>query len=134
MASAMSLQCIVAPLILIEQLQTRLSDQLESLDNILSDIPSEHHQIRIAVIDAIIVLRSSIHTLETERLVCHLSIHRRLTQFIRRHRHLPVIEDIDDSSDSMPQYCHLFSLATPSVARWRQQSELHTPRSKTRAY
>ena len=91
--------------------------------------PSEHQQVRLASIDAIRVLRNYLHTLETERLVCYLHVHRRLPIFLRRHGHLPAIEDIDESSDSMP-WCRaicLVSLATPSVAWWRHWSELHTP-------
>ena len=95
----MSLHRLFAPLILLQQLHTRISAQFESLDNILSDIPSGHEQVRQTLVTTIQILRQSLHILETERLVCHLRVHRGLAVYLRRHGHLPAIADIDESSD-----------------------------------
>ena len=98
----MTLQSIFAPLILTENLHSRLSDQLEMLDTLLADIPSEFQTVRLVVIESIRILRTAVHTLESQRVVCYLTIHRRFAQYIQTHGHLPAIEDIDDSSDSQP--------------------------------
>ena len=98
----MSLHRLFAPLILLEQLHARISAQLESLDDLFSDIPSEHEQVRQALVTTTQILRQSLHTLETERLVCYLRFHRGLAVYLRRHGHLPAIADTEDFSDSIP--------------------------------
>ena len=72
----MSLHRLFAPLNLLEQLHARISAQLESFDNILSDTPSEREQVRQTLVTTTRILRQSLHTLETERLACYLRVHR----------------------------------------------------------
>ena len=98
----MTLQAIFANLILIETLHSRLTDQLEMLDNFLSDIPSELQEVRLVTIESIRVLRTALHTLESQKVVAYLTIHRPLALFLQEHGHLPAIEDVDDSEDSQP--------------------------------
>ena len=54
----MTLQSIFATLILVENLHSRLSDQLDMLDNLLADIPSELQEVRLVVIGSIRILRT----------------------------------------------------------------------------
>ena len=89
----MSLERIFAPLLLAESLEARLADQLEALDNILADFPAKHQPVRLSVIASIQQLRTAVHQLQFQRLVCYLASHNQL------HAHM---RDIDDSSDFQP--------------------------------
>jgi len=99
---ALSLQQILAPLILTECLQTRLEDHVASLTSVLDDTPSCHHPVRMAIIDSLFSLEAAIHQLQFTKLVLHLSIQQQLQQHLRVHSSFPAIEDVDSSSDSEP--------------------------------
>ena len=99
---ALSLQQILAPLILTECLQTRLEDHVASLTSVLDDTPSCHHPVRMAIIDSLSSLEAAIHQLQFTKLVLHLSIQQQLQQHLRVHSSFPAIEDVDSSSDSEP--------------------------------
>lgn len=101
LASAMTqLAAMFANLILIETLHSRLTGQLFELDNFLSLVPSELQEVRLVTLESIHVLRNGlVATLETQRVVEWLTIHRRLALFIHEHGHLPPIEDVDNVDD-----------------------------------
>ena len=65
----MSLQRIFEPLVLAERLQARLYYQIEALDNVLTDIPSDHQPGRLAVIQAIQQLRTAVRYFEFAKLM-----------------------------------------------------------------
>ena len=99
----MTLQRMLALLILIETLHARLSNQVDVLDSVLDeDIPSVLQKIRLVAIESIRILRNALATLETQRVVSYLTFHNRLARYLRAHAHLPPSGDVDDSSDSMP--------------------------------
>ena len=99
----MTLQRMLALLILIETLHARLSNQVDVLDSVLDeDIPSDLQKIRLVAIESIRILRNALATLETQRVVSYLTFHNRLARYLRAHAHLPPLGDVDDFSDSMP--------------------------------
>ena len=98
----MTLQRMLASLILIETLYARPPNQVDVFDSVLDDIPSDLQEVRLVVIESIRILRNALATLETQRVVSYLTLHNRLARYLRAHAHLPPIGDVDDSSDSMP--------------------------------
>ena len=98
----LSLQQLLAPLILVECLQSRLQDQISLLTTILDDTPSAHHPVRMSIIESLTHLEAAVRQLQFTKLVLNLSILQGLQQHLRVHHALPAIEDIDNSSDSEP--------------------------------
>ena len=98
----MTVQRMLASLILIETLYARLSNQVDVLESVLDDIPSNLQEVRLVVIESIRILRNGLATLETQRVVSYLTFHNRLARYLRAHAHLPSIGDVDDSSHLMP--------------------------------
>ena len=98
----MSLQRMLASVILIEALHARFSNRVDVLVSVLDDIPSDLQEIRLVVIESIRILRNALATLETQRVVSYLTFHNRLARYLRAHAHLPPLGDVDDFSDSMP--------------------------------
>ena len=59
------------------------------LDTVLADIPSDLQEVRLVVIESIGILRNTLATLETQRLVSYLTFHNRLPRYLRAPDHLP---------------------------------------------
>ena len=98
----MTLQRMLASLILIETLYARPPNQVDVFDSVLDDTPSDLQEVRLVVIESIRILRNALATLETQRVVSYLTFHNRLARYLRAHAHLPPLGDVDDFSDSMP--------------------------------
>ena len=72
------------------------------LDNVVDTIPIELQEIHLVLAEVLRVFRVALHTLEQQRLVAYLTIHRRLALFLQAHGHLPAIDDVDDTDNSQP--------------------------------
>ena len=69
---------------------------------VVETIPIELQQIHLVLAEVLRLLRVALRTLEQQKLVAYLTIHRRLALLLQAHGHLPAIDDVDGTDNSQP--------------------------------